>query len=266
MSVNQAAGAHSHTEKKSALKLTLFHVMSHRLSRVALALLAVAALTIFMPLWMSIMLMIIIYIHEYGHLWAMKKAGVETRGVYAVPLLGAVTIGKVQYVGPSANVLIALAGPATGLPLAVATAPLAILTQNRYLIAFAALTLFINLFNLIPVSPLDGGRVVDYLLTGKDVMRLVASSLAFMVGIILVFLYPSILTGFFALCGAFSLVVSASLWHANRKYGPVELAMYVPMNKAQLLWSFAGYVLLVVSLLALSFWLIAGTHLNELFR
>jgi membrane-associated protease RseP (regulator of RpoE activity) len=99
-------------------------------------------------------------IHEYGHLRCMKHYGMRTRGIYLIPLLGAAAVAEDNFPSRRAEATIALAGPLIGTLLAAGTGLLYFATRNGAFAAAAAWMALINLFNLLPVVPLDGGRVV----------------------------------------------------------------------------------------------------------
>jgi membrane-associated protease RseP (regulator of RpoE activity) len=84
----------------------------------------------------------------------------RTRGIYLIPLLGAAAVAEDNFPSRRAEATIALAGPLTGALLAAATALPYFATRNGAFAAAAAWMALINLFNLLPVVPLDGGRVV----------------------------------------------------------------------------------------------------------
>lgn len=99
-------------------------------------------------------------IHEGGHLRCMKHFGMKTRGIYLIPLMGAAAVTEDNFPSRRAEATVALAGPLTGAVLAAGTGLLYFATRNGAFAAAAAWMALINLFNLLPVVPLDGGRVV----------------------------------------------------------------------------------------------------------
>lgn len=128
-------------------------------------LLAVAAFLAFVFLWgwswqASLLLMGAIYWHELGHIWAMKRCGLDTRGIFFIPLLGAVAIGGGASSRHSRRVFIALMGPVAGLVSSVATFLVYLATGSRFFGAATGLIAIFNLFNLLPAYPLDGGQVL----------------------------------------------------------------------------------------------------------
>lgn len=128
--------------------------------------LAVASLASFLviSLWnweTAIIFMLAIGLHEYGHLWAMNRRGIKNRGFYFIPFLGGGTINTEPLGSRGNETFVALMGPLWGFGLSIILAAVYFLSGGWGL-ALRALfwVVVINLFNLIPISPLDGGRVV----------------------------------------------------------------------------------------------------------
>lgn len=99
-----------------------------------------------------------IYIHEMGHVVALRKYGIAASAPMFIPFVGAVIRSK-QY---PANVVqdsrIGLAGPIWGFGAAVFAWLCALATRLPIWYAIAHTGAWINLFNLIPIWQLDGGR------------------------------------------------------------------------------------------------------------
>lgn len=112
---------------------------------------------------MGVALVAFIFIHEYGHLYAMKKCGLKTRGIYLIPGFGGAALAGEGFKSGRNEAYIALDGPLFGL-LFVACAFVAyMITAEPIFAAIAGLTAFVNFVNLFPINPLDGGRVVKSL-------------------------------------------------------------------------------------------------------
>ncbi len=116
----------------------------------------------------------VILLHEAGHWLAMKLAGFRDVQVFFVPGMGGATSGEKHEAHPMTHLMVYLAGPVPGLLLAMAVFAWMALTPNHSSAAWYPLlmtgtiaTLFINALNMLPVLPLDGGRIVDLLLVGR---------------------------------------------------------------------------------------------------
>jgi Zn-dependent protease len=129
-------------------------------SKLVLALASFAAYAFLFTWQFAVIIVGMLVIHECGHLRCMKHYGMKTRGIYFIPLLGAAAVAEDNFPSRRAEATIALAGPLTGAVLAGGTGLLYFATGNGAFAAAAAWMALINLFNLLPVVPLDGGRVV----------------------------------------------------------------------------------------------------------
>lgn len=100
-----------------------------------------------------------IMVHEYGHYWWMAKEGIKKRDMIMIPPLGAIATAKEYWPSYGAEARISLAGPYLGLLPAIIFGNIAVATNSTFWIASAGIAAVINIFNLIPAIPLDGGRV-----------------------------------------------------------------------------------------------------------
>jgi putative peptide zinc metalloprotease protein len=105
-------------------------------------------------------LLVSIGFHESGHFWAMTRCRMKTKGMYFLPMLGAAAVADEKFPSRGVELFVALMGPVFGLILAALTIVGALITHNVTLAAAAGLMAYINVFNLIPVSILDGGRIL----------------------------------------------------------------------------------------------------------
>ena len=99
-----------------------------------------------------------IYIHEMGHVWALKHFGLRASAPMFIPGFGAVVSLYDSPANVSQDARIGLAGPIWGTAAALACRIIGILTGSGLWLAVAHATAYINLFNLIPIWQLDGGR------------------------------------------------------------------------------------------------------------
>ncbi|WP_426445581.1 site-2 protease family protein [Paenibacillus sp. S-38] len=110
-------------------------------------------------------LVYLIFIHEMGHVLAAKRKGISTSPAIFIPFVGAFIGMKDQPRNASTEANLAYGGPLAGLLSFLPAVPLYLLTGEPFwgLVIFMGAAL--NLFNLLPVSPLDGGRIVAVLST-----------------------------------------------------------------------------------------------------
>jgi Zn-dependent protease len=115
-------------------------------------------------------LMLVLAFHETGHFVAMRASGYRDVQMFFIPLFGAAVRGR-EGAAPSGakKAVVALAGPLPGILAAVPCAAIAAFAGNRTAWQVAATLLFINVFNLLPVLPLDGGHVVQEALFSRSV-------------------------------------------------------------------------------------------------
>jgi Zn-dependent protease len=99
-----------------------------------------------------------IYIHEMGHVIALRRYGFKATAPMFIPGIGALIRLQQRVVNPGEDAAIGLAGPIYGLGAAIAALGLWLATGAHVFAAIGAVGAWINLFNLLPVASLDGGR------------------------------------------------------------------------------------------------------------
>jgi Zn-dependent protease len=98
-----------------------------------------------------------IFVHEMGHVAALSRFGIRATAPMFIPGVGAV-VRFHQDMAPGQEARVGLAGPLWGCAAAAVTLALAAATGSRLCAAIAHAGAWVNLFNLLPVVPLDGGR------------------------------------------------------------------------------------------------------------
>src|SRR4051812_19184556 len=101
---------------------------------------------------------LLLFVHELGHVIQLRREGIEASAPLFIPFLGAVVGAKSLGDDAAAEARVGLAGPVLGSLGAAAVAVAAWATGSDLLMALAFTGFFLNLFNLLPVTPLDGGR------------------------------------------------------------------------------------------------------------
>ncbi len=102
---------------------------------------------------------VLIFVHEMGHLWAAKSLGIRVSAPTFIPFVGAHILLKQALPGAWEEAKIGIAGPIFGTIAAGISHVIFASTADPLFAALAYTGYWLNLFNLIPVVPLDGGRV-----------------------------------------------------------------------------------------------------------
>jgi Zn-dependent protease len=105
----------------------------------------------------------LLFAHEMGHYVAARQRGLNVGTPAFIPFMGAWIALKEQPADVETEAYVALAGPVIGTIAALAVYLWARSENSGLLMAIAYSGLFLNLFNLLPISPLDGGRVTAVL-------------------------------------------------------------------------------------------------------
>jgi Zn-dependent protease len=141
-------------------------------------------------LWFALGLVLSIYVHEMGHVAALRRYGIAASAPMFIPGLGALIRLTQRPIGPREDARVGLAGPVWGLGAAVASLAIGLFGGGPMFLAIAHVGAWINLFNLTPVWQLDGSRAfasltrphrwiatgavaIAYALTGDGIVLLV---------------------------------------------------------------------------------------------
>jgi Zn-dependent protease len=130
------------------------------LSTSATMLVSVAAYALIWGWRFALGFVLLLFVHEMGHVIQLRREGVPASAPLFIPFLGAFVGMKKMPDDAAAEARVGLAGPVLGsiaclVPLAIFEA-----TGNELFQALAFTGFFLNLFNLLPVLPLDGGRAM----------------------------------------------------------------------------------------------------------
>jgi Zn-dependent protease len=124
---------------------------------------SIAAYTLAFGWPIAVGLVLLLLVHEMGHVIQLRREGVEASAPVFIPFLGAMIAAKSLGDDAAAEARVGLAGPILGtigtlIPFAIYLA-----TGSDLWRALAYIGFFINLINLLPVLPLDGGRAMAVL-------------------------------------------------------------------------------------------------------
>jgi Zn-dependent protease len=102
----------------------------------------------------------LLLLHELGHVFQLRREGVKASAPMFIPFLGAVISAKSLGKDAAAEARVGLAGPVLGSIAALVPLGLWLVTGSDFWRALAYVGFLLNLFNLLPVLPLDGGRAM----------------------------------------------------------------------------------------------------------
>jgi Zn-dependent protease len=123
-------------------------------------LVSIAAYALIWPWTFAIGFVLLLLIHELGHVIQLRREGVEASAPMFIPFLGAVVAAKSMGDDAAAEARVGLAGPILGTIATLIPLGIWLATGDDFWRALAYIGFFINLINLLPVLPLDGGRAM----------------------------------------------------------------------------------------------------------
>ena len=125
--------------------------------------LSIGAYAMMWGVWFAVGFVLLIFIHELGHLLAARKCGLKVGAPVFIPFMGALIALKEAPRDAWIEAQVGIGGPMLGTLGAAACEMIHLTTGNQLFRALAYTGFFLNLFNLAPVGFLDGGRIVTAL-------------------------------------------------------------------------------------------------------
>ena len=168
----------------------------------------------------------LLFIHEMGHIIALRMMGIKATAPMFIPFMGAVIGMKQMPENAFAEAVMAYGGPLLGTLGAIVCAGIGLLTGNPFWYALAMTGFLLNLFNLLPISPLDGGRIIGVISPKLWIVGLIAA--------IALFYYTwSPIIGLIIIMGSFQIYPSAKQSAAEKaRYYAVSLGKRIGMGLA----------------------------------
>ncbi|MCF7483525.1 site-2 protease family protein [Vibrio sp. J1-1] len=207
---------------------------SAKVIKVAFASASLAAYSWLFSIEFALALIACLVFHEWGHIKAMKYFGMKTKGIYLIPFLGGLALSDEKINTRWQDVVISIMGPFFGLVLSIVFTILYWVTGE---ITFAGLAVFnalLNLFNLLPILPLDGGHVLKSITFSMNTwVGLVGSVITAILGIVLSYSLGLTLLGFLLIMGMLEVVMEWRTRHHSH---------LLPLTRYGQLFSFAWYV------------------------
>jgi Zn-dependent protease len=138
--------------------LVIFKVPA--LATLGTALVSVAAYSFLGGPWFAVGLVLMIFVHEMGHVVEIRRQGMQATAPIFIPFLGAAIFQRSHAQSPMRQAQIGIAGPVAGTIGATAALVLYGSTHWVVLLMWAYYGFLINLFNMIPFGMLDGGWIL----------------------------------------------------------------------------------------------------------
>jgi Zn-dependent protease len=191
---------------------------------------------------------ILIFVHEMGHVIQLRREGLKASAPMFIPFMGAVISAKSLGDNALAEARVGLAGPILGSIGSAACIFIWHATGNDLWRALAFTGFFLNLFNLLPVVPLDGGRAMAAMAPWMWFVGFAAM-------IPLAFIFPNPIIFIILLFAGYE---TYKRWHLRRAGGAQQEAYYRvrPLDRALV-------AAVYLSLIAL---LVVGMHATTLVR
>jgi Zn-dependent protease len=121
---------------------------------------SIAAYTTIWGFWFAMGFVVLLLVHEMGHVIQLRREGIRASAPMFIPFLGAVVASKSLGDNAASEARVGLAGPVLGTVGSAACLVIWQITGHDYWRALGYTGFFLNLFNLLPVVPLDGGRAM----------------------------------------------------------------------------------------------------------
>jgi len=149
------------------LKLLGLLFAAGKLGKLALTggtmLLSVFAYALVFGWWYAVGFVLLIFVHEMGHFVAARQRGLDVGAPNFIPFVGAWIELKDQPHDVETEAYVGVAGPLAGTAASLLCYAFARSYDSDLLLALSYAGFFLNLFNLIPLSPFDGGRITAIL-------------------------------------------------------------------------------------------------------
>jgi Zn-dependent protease len=233
-----------------SLALKLFK--SAKIIKVVLAGASIAAYSWFFSFQFAAALIACLVFHEYGHIRAMKYFGMKTKGIYLIPFIGGLAVTDEKINTRWQDVVISIMGPTFGLLMSIICLIIYWSTGSEFFAGLAAFNALLNLFNLLPILPLDGGHIlksISFSMNSK--LGLIACVLGAAAGVFISYSLGLALLGFLLLIGSVEIVFE---WRSRFN------SHLLPLDRYGQLFSSAWYLLTVAALIAIIFYFASSGH------
>nr|WP_275658904.1 site-2 protease family protein [Shewanella sp. Isolate11] len=222
---------------------------SAKMIKVVLAGASIAAYSWLFSFQFALALIACLMFHEYGHIRAMKYFGMKTKGIYLIPFMGGLALSDEKINTRWQDVVISIMGPTFGLFMSIASLIAYWITGNIFFAGLATFNALLNLFNLLPILPLDGGHILKSIsFSMNSIIGLIACISGAAIGVFISYSLGLALLGFLLLIGSLEIGFEWKARHQSHllpldRYGQVFSAIWYLLTVGALIgiiWYFAG--------------------------
>ncbi len=211
---------------------------------------SVAAYSWLFSIQFALLLIFCLVVHEYGHIRAMKYFGMKTKGIYLIPFVGGAAVGENNLNTRWQNVVISIMGPVFGMALSVIALLLYYVTGLPIFAGVAGFNALINLFNLLPILPLDGGHILKSItFSMHNIAGLMLCIGGILLGVVLSYSFGLALLWFLLLIGSFEILLE---WRYRNHSALLPLDRYGQIFSAVWYLATIGVLVGIIFLLATS--------------
>lgn len=205
---------------------------SAKVIKVVLAGASVAAYSWLFSWQFAVAIITCLMVHEYGHIRAMKYFGMKTKGIYLIPFVGGLALSDEKINTRWQDIVISIMGPTFGLLMSIASMVAYWVTGNIFFAGLATFNALLNLFNLLPILPLDGGHVLKSISFSMNTRAgLIACIAGAALGVYISFTFGLALLGFLLLIGSLEIIFEWKQRHHSHllplnRYGQIISSLW----------------------------------------
>jgi len=216
---------------------------SAKVIKVLMASASLAAYSWLFSYQFALVLIACLVFHELGHVRAMKYFGMKTKGIYLVPFLGGLALSDEKINTRWQDVVISIMGPCFGFILSLLLLVVYWVTESQFWAAIAVFNAFLNLFNLLPVLPLDGGHVLKSIsFSMNSRLGMLLCIVTIVSGVVVSYTLGLTLLGFLLIMGTLDLIFEWKYRHQSH---------LLPLDRYGQLVSSVWYIGLLIGLISI---------------
>lgn len=223
---------------------------SAKVIKVVLAGASLAAYSWLFSFQFALVLIACLVIHEYGHIKAMQYFGIKTKGMYLIPFMGGLALSDDKINTRWQDIVISIMGPTFGLLASIVSLIAYWITDNLFFAGIAAINALLNLFNMMPILPLDGGHILKSIsFSMNSIVGLALCLAGALTGVFISYSLGLALFGFLLLIGSLEILFEWKMRHQSD---------LIPLDRYGQVFSTIWYLVTVSALIGI-IWHLAGS-------